>query len=563
MKKIISTALAAMLSLGCVSMAACGGIGSTDDNVVSDDKTINVRLYKAGFGDTFIYELKKNFEAVYAEEGYKMNVLTPTYGSAGTPMVQEMSRGYDKTKIDLYITGAITPNMVSPDGEYGEVCEDLEELVWNQTAINYDGTESETVISERLLSDYEPFLRADNGTMYGFNWAQSSAGIVVNTKKLSAYGVTELPRTSNELFEVFDMIKNGVPGLIEGSEKTKTYPITYNLAMGSGGAATYQICALTSWLSQYDIDTFNEFLRMQTKEGGVWTDLEEGYKVFENENLKDVLEASYQLMEMEYAAFGSATHTLDQAQGLIMKDANKQNNAIFMLNGDWFLNEVKANYSKNLQNISFMNMPVISALGVKLFGEGTSYGLPEAECDELLSYICKLVDENKTIEEIITLVETEKGITLTQEDAQAVATARGVGVARGIEHLALITKGSTKKDIAGLVLRMMASDDFAETFMKLANASSPYTKDVKTQSTYKFVNDAQAIVSNRHYRAVNARIQGLRFDVMKSDAFIPGVSNLALHLYNKAPNESYADAAETLYKNCNATALSAWNNYKK
>jgi ABC-type glycerol-3-phosphate transport system substrate-binding protein len=302
---------------------------------------------------------------------------------------------------------------------------------------------------------------------------------------------------------------------------------------------------------------------MQTLENGVWTDMEDAYKVFENENLKDVLEAYYQLMDMEYAAFGSATHTLDQAQGLIMKDANKQNNAIFMLNGDWFLNEVKANYSRNLDNVTFMNMPVISALGVKLFGEGTAYNLPEAECDELLSYACKLVDENKTIEEIITLVQTEKGITLTQEDAQAVATARGVGAARGIEHLAFITKGSTKKDIAGLVLRMMASDDFAETFMKLANASSPYTKTVKATSPYKFVNAAQAIVSNRHYRAVNFHIEGLRFKVIKSVAYLPGISNVALHLYNKAPNESYADAAETLYKNINATVLAAWNEYKQ
>lgn len=570
MKKIIATTMAFLLSMGCVAMAGCGGSGDNGDDgnngaaVVNDEKTVNLRLYKAGFGDAFIYELKKNFEAVYAEEGYKINVLTPTYGSAGTAMVQEMSRGYDKTGVDLYITGAITPNMVSEYGEYGLVCEELEESVWNQTAINYDGTESETVISERILSDYEPFLRADNNKMYGFNWAQTTAGMVVNTKKLSAYGITELPRTTNELFEIFDKILYGIDGVIGGSEETKTYPLTYSLTSGSGGGSGYQNCSMLSWFSQYDIDTYNEFLRMQTKTENGWVDMEDGYKVYQNENLLKSLTAGYQLMDVEYSAYGSKTQTLDQAQGLLMKDTmNKQNNAVFMLNGDWFLNEVKANYSKNLHDVTFMNVPVISSLGVDYFGAGTKYNLSDEACDELLSYICKLVDENKTIAEIIASVKAEKGIDLSEEDAQKVATARGVGFARGIEHLAFITKDSTKKDIASLVLRMMASDDFAETFMAKANASSPYTKDVKTVSEYKFVNDAQKITSNIHYRAVNSRVQGLRFKAMRTDAFILGTSNLALTLYDRNEKETYAEAAQKLFDNCNAKVLAAWNDYFK
>ena len=165
MKKPISIMLAAMFACGFV---AAGAGCQTKDDVVDNAQTINVRLYKAGYGDAFIYELKQKFEAAYADEGYKMNVLTPTYGSAGTAMIQEMSRGYENTKIDLYITGAINPNQVSPLGEYGEVCEDLRELVYNQTAIAYDGTEEATV-AEKLMDEFEPFMVADNGKMYGLN----------------------------------------------------------------------------------------------------------------------------------------------------------------------------------------------------------------------------------------------------------------------------------------------------------------------------------------------------------------------------------------------------------
>lgn len=559
MKRTASVLLAATMSLGFVAL----GTGcQTSDKVSKDPKTINVRLFKAGFGDTFIYELKQKFEAVYADEGYKMEVMTPTYGSAGTAMVQEMSRGYNETQIDLYITGSITPNMVSKIGEYGEVCEDLRNDVFNQTAINYDGTETSEKISDRIMSDFVPFTVSDDNIMYGFNWAQTTAGMVVNTKKLAAYGVTELPRTTNELFDIFDMILNGTNG-VAGSAETLTYPITYNLTKGSGGASTYQDCALASWLAQYDIDTYNEFWRMQTNEDGAWVDLDNAYTVFENENIKDVLEAAYQLMDSKYAAKGSATHKLDQAQGLIMKDANKQNNAIFMLNGDWFLNEVKANYSSKLHDIEFMNVPVISALGVKLFGEGTKYALSEEKCDKVLSYMCKLVDENKSLDEIKSGVQTEFGVTLDDADVQAVATARGVCFARGIEHLAFVTKGSTKKDIAALVLRMMASDDFAETFMRTANASSPYAKDIKTESQYKFVNQAKNLATNVHYRAVNSRINGLRYDVMKSDYMFPGESNLALSLYNRAASVSYEDAANSMYTNSIAKAKELWDVYKK
>lgn len=558
MKKPISLLLAAVCAVGMVGAVGC----QTEDVVVDNAETINVRLYKAGYGDAFIYELKQKFEAYCAKEGlnYKMNILTPTYGSAGTPMIQEMSRGYEKTKVDLYITGAIIPNQVSPLGEYGEVCEDLSELVLNQTAIGYDGTEEEVII-EKLADDFEPFMVADNGKTYGFNWAQATAGMVVNTKKLAAYGITELPRTTNELFEIFDTVYNGIPGVIEGSDKTKTYPITYSLTTGLGGASGYNTCALESWFAQYDIETFKQFARMEKNVDGQYVGLEDAYKVFDNENLKEVLEAGFQLMDMKYSAYGSSTQTLDQAQGLIMKDAKKQNNAIFMLNGDWFLNEVKANYATKLHDVEFMNVPVISALGVKLFGSDTKYALSDAACDELLSYMCKLVDENKSLQEIIASVQTEKGIALDEADAQAVATARGVVYARGIEHQAFITKGCTKKHIAALVLRMMASNDFAETFLAKSNALTPYTSSLQGESQYKFINETKALSENVHFRAVNARIQGLRSKVMKSDYMFPAMDNLSMYLYSKASSKSYKDAAKELYESSLAKAKTAWEEY--
>ncbi len=558
MKKIISVILACMLSLGCLSLgASC----KKKTNIVEDPKTINIRLYKAGFGDLFIYELKQKFEKVFAKEGYKVNVLKPSSSSAGTPMVQEMSRGYKKTKIDLYVTGAIWPNHVSKEGQYGEVCEDLEELVFNKTAIDYSGNESEKKISELMHPDLVPFLRADDGTMYGFSWAQTSAGMVVNTSKLADYGITELPRTTNEMFECFDAIRNGANGL-GTSEQTKTYPVTYNLAEGAGGATTYQNSAFKQWIAQYDIDWYNEHLRMQTENSdGTWTNMQDGWEIFGDERITDALEVGIKFMAEKYAAPNSTTHDLDQAQGLIMAENDgRGNNAVFMLNGDWFLNEIKANYKDQLGDIGFMNVPVISAFGVKLMGAGTRLNLSPDKCDDVLSYACKLVDEGKTIDEIIAGVAENQGVNLNKDEAEAIAEARGICFSRGIEHLAFITKGSTKKEIASLFLRMMASADYANTFLLKANGSTPYATST-VDPAYEFISQARALVANPYFRAINGRVQGIRREILTHDYFLPvaGASNIALVLRGKTGNAR--EEATLLQEEAVATAKKYWDSY--
>ena len=64
MKKAISLFLSLATVLGTVSFGACTTTTGGNNNISSDDKTINVRLYKAGYGDTFLYEFKEKFEEV-------------------------------------------------------------------------------------------------------------------------------------------------------------------------------------------------------------------------------------------------------------------------------------------------------------------------------------------------------------------------------------------------------------------------------------------------------------------------------------------------------------------
>ena len=43
--------------------------------MVDNEQTLNIKVYKSGFGDTFVYAWIDQFEEMYTTEGYKINVV--------------------------------------------------------------------------------------------------------------------------------------------------------------------------------------------------------------------------------------------------------------------------------------------------------------------------------------------------------------------------------------------------------------------------------------------------------------------------------------------------------
>lgn len=505
--------LACVMSLFCsLSMAACGG--GHGDKVVDDGKTINVRVFKGGYGADWVYELADNFEKAYANEGYRVNILKPASDMRGSVALSEIAQGVGSTGVDLYITGNVDPEMVGVNNEYSQnkaLVEDVEEIVLNQKPISYDGTEENVTIKEKLNSEILPYLKDSTDTYYAVPYINTAAGFVVNTRKLATYGL-DLPKTTNELLDCFSKIYLGFNG-VENSEKSGVFPITYVPGVENG----YSVCWLVTMLAQYDLEEFYQFMSMETvDEQGVATAMrEDGYKVFGYQGIEEMLTVAYAGFDPNIAAYGTTTQVLDQAQAQIMKDGG----AVFMCNGDWMLNEVKLNYKKYLNDIEFINFPVVSALGTKLFGNGTSYNLSDDKCDELLSYIIGLVDEQKTIDEIVSAVKTNKQVTIAAADAQEIAAARGVYYNRGTEHEAYITKDSPNKDIAALFLRMLASDDCAATIAEYANASSSYAKTENTWTQYKFTKQASKVTTSQYAVVVRGENSGFRKSLQISPLF--------------------------------------------
>lgn len=488
------------LLLTCIVLSAAFVMtGCKRDKTVVDEKVVNVRVYKGGYGADYIYELKKYFEAAYADEGYKVNILTPSFDMSLNVALTEMAQGNAETGVDLYFTGGVFVNQVSEDGEYGLLVEDLTEEVWNKPAIKFDGTEEDVNIIDKIPEGVEPYLTDSKGRKLGFNYMQSVGGMVVNTRKLAKYGL-ELPKTTNELFECFDAIYLGANG-IPNSEESTTFPITY--VSGTNG---YTTCFLEAMMAQYEgLKNYNKFYSMLNDDGSEMID--DGYEVFKMDGLKEMLKVAYRTFDNRIAAYGSTTQSVDQAQAKMMKDGN---DAVFMCNGDWMLNEVKMNYKNALNDISFINFPVISALGIKLFGSGTDYNMSDEQCDELLSYIVGLVDENKSIDEIIAAVKSEKNVTITEYEAGAIAEARGIYYSRGVDLMAYVTKDAVGKEPAMALLRMYASDDFSKVVTKTTNGLSAFARADDYETEYSFVDDVVNIVTNRYTSIIRTQSSGLR-----------------------------------------------------
>ena len=561
----------ALLLSGVLMLASVGSLASCGGEIEVDETTIVVKTRRAGFGTDWLYELKGKFEAAYAEEGYKVQIMYPDNAIKGPTLIQELALGYDETKVDLYISTDVTPDQVGALGDYGVLVENIEKSVYNQPAIAYDGTEETKTVREKIRAEAVSYMTDTNGELYAYSWAQTSAGLVVNTRKLAAYGL-EIPKTTNEMFDCFDKIYCGYNG-IENSIESGTYPITY-VSGGSG----YGLVFLYALMAQYDIDEYNKFWTfMTTEETGASVQLsdEACQELFDDPMLLEMMKVAYRTFDLNISAPGSASQGVDQAQAKIMGDVD---GAVFMLNGDWMLNEVKLNYEDELDDIDFINFPVVSAVGTKVFGSGTAYNFNDAKCEELLSYIVGLVDENKSIDEIIAAVKAEKNVDIAEEDAKEIARARGVTYSRGVEHVAYITKGTPKKDIASLFLRMMSSDDFGETFSRTANGTSPYCAKVNTTSPYKFVGNASKIPANQYFSLVSqfgslkgyrGRIGGGLLSMFTTEDHIPNyiTASSTASMYtasgtrNGNTDSVYTAAAEKFLADEKTSVKNSWADY--
>jgi len=354
--------------------------------------------------------------------------------------------------------------------------------VYNAKAINFDGTESERTIKDSSEDIHNYVSSGDD--FYAYYWYQVPSALVVNTSLLAEYpAITEFPRTTDELFEMYDIILNSYG-------EVGAYPI----AWAGDNAYGYTLNPLfTHMVQMFGVKEYDELFALDYVLNEDGTVKRDGWKKTASPELLDILEVYFHLFDTEYSTVGSLAQRHDDAHAQVM-----MNRAVFTFDGSYFINEVREDFSNKLNNVDFIKVPVISALGVKLGLDGNG-GADEAKCDEVLSYMVKLVDSGKTTAQIKTDTESACSVVLTNEQVNRVYEARRSGYF-ALRSSAYISNESSeqKTEIAKLFLRMLASQDAADLKAKYGLFSA-YATGKLAGDELTFIKSAQEIAATTDY----------------------------------------------------------------
>ena len=541
---ILMTAL-----FGCSLLAGCGGARGAD----RDPKTLNIAMAESGYGSGWVTEIGEAFEKLYALQGYKVNLLKPRSTLTGRTALSEMRLGI-ASGVDLWlVTGVTIPDAL--DEEYGVCVEKMTDM-YEQKPINFDGSEGQTALKDLYKSRLLWTATDEAGDFWSYAFSESVRGLVCNAKVLQDYGITEMPRTTNELFDCYDKIYNGANGK-KGSTSTGVYPTTW----GGNNAYGYTLSTLWPHLAQLmGVAAYEDFADLNYLRDDLQK-LASGYEVYDGIE-QDVVEAvKVYLKEYDvvYSTPGSSTQKHDVAHARLVLER-----AAFTTDGEYFYNEIRTNFPDKVGNLKFIPIPMISYLGQKLQLDGT--GTDAAKCDKILSHMIKLIDEGKSAAQIKSEISTQFSVTISDEQVARVTEARHTNFGSYNATGGYITKNSEKADIAKLFLRMMASRDGAKVLAKYGMLSA-YEKAEASDFASDFSKSALEISKNSvHYVDYNGKTGSLR---TKMNLFIlPGYNaTLPVQVAEQfgvvdSPNKrNYAEMAQAVYDKAEAEVRTNWKTY--
>lgn len=449
----------AALLLACTSMVSMVTMTSCFGGKEKDAKVLTVKVYKAGYGDTFVHAWKEDFEAMYAAEGYKIDIAESNVNLTGAPVTNELIMGKNNTT-DLYITGNAAPSSLwklSEDEEMDMVAANLNDVM-NSYPIKKDKTEETTKIADKLLDGYAQYFMW-KGSYYCFPYYSSPVGLVVNPQAYKkVMGDVAYPNTTDELLAAISEI-----------ESKKSSTSVYPLAFAGDNAFSYMYGVEDVWVAQYEgTDYYKEFVSYNGVESA-----EEAAAMYDKDGWKESLKIVKEMQQTKNMANGSSGFKHTEAQGNLVLGQ-----AAFMVTGAWLQNEMYANYANEVVGMEMIKTPIISALGTKI-------GL---KSDATLSQLVACIDEGKNFAETKAAITAE---TITEEQYNAVAKARGVFYDWGVPAQIVVNSYSPNVELAKLFLRYIASDDAAQRayaastlITPYASSSVDYTKDPTKYTTF-------------------------------------------------------------------------------
>ena len=482
----ITKRILATLLIGIMGVATLTGCKAKETTV--EENVVRIRVYDAGYGTDHLNAIISQFEQTYADKGYKIVIdkANSTYDEA--TVSKELSVGFKKNKIDMYYASHMSNEKIVNKYVQGSV-DNIADLtdVFESAPINVDGSEAEGTLKERLIDGYWDCLQMDlsyaktqnaafgeyEGKNYVVPFYSQPAGFIMNTEKMEQAGL-ETPKTTNELLACVDTINAKREG---GDESfANTYPVSWS----GGEAYNYWRAIYDVWYAQCEgIDAYDDFFRLSS-----YADkFTESHKVYETEGWKQV----YNLMAVMLDDDNAPADTLSM-DAVSAQDRLLVGKSVFAPCGAWLKSEMGTEYLTDMEHCVLIKTPVVSQVGINLGLDGKN-GTDAALCEKVLSTVVGLIDEAKSVDEIISSVSGSYAVTLTKEQVEAVQTARGI-YQETKDSGWVVAEDSPSIDICKLFLRFLANEYSVGMTMELASVTSAFSKGYEFEDTGNVFDDS-------------------------------------------------------------------------
>lgn len=453
MKKMrISLLAVALAVVTAFSFTGCA-VGKVDDS----DKTVEVLIYNAGYGIDWFNKIADDFKAVT-----DYNVVTKEVASNDN-FESILRAGGSNTTTDLFIVCDAFGRYIDFGSKMVsgyEYCLEPLDDVYNHTP---EG-ESKT-IGEKMWKDYRDSYLFDveiggkqEQHYYVAPWASGFSGLMYNKKVYADAGLSGTPRTTAELLEYADKVKESGKYAFYHSSESGYWEYLFN-----------------TWWGQYEtLKGVSNFYNAKISDSAI-PDAVSSMGIFDQKGILKSLEAVAACLDPSKGYAESTVEALDYAT---VQARFLNGNGAMMPCGDWLENEMKKISKVDTSNIMPMRTPVISAIADKLSFAADSETVRETNLRALVDYADGGAKPTYAEESTV------------DADAAIVSAARKVTYTIGNSHQAVIPVYATAKEGAKEFLKFMYSDKNLAEYMKRTSGSMlPFNIDYKNVDGYSEFSD--------------------------------------------------------------------------
>lgn len=466
----------------CATMAMTGFVGCKKDDVANDENTLEIYAKESGYGVQWLHKVAEEFEKEYPE--YTVVIETEKGVDRAADM---LTAGPDITTADLLFVSKLTELIHSGKNGlkgYDNVAENLTEMY--NTTVPGENVKLKDKANKDIMGMTAIEVETSEGVWedqwYTFAYESGLAGIVYNKTMFEEKGV-EVPRTTEELYDVCDALKTGISPMI-GS-----FSVSYLNSIAS------------IWWAQYEGKA--EFERFWNP-----TSLDD-YDTIDQKGRLYSFQIQNQIYKPDYHRLHGDALDLNYSESQA-KFITRE--AAMLFCGDWFENEMKPIIEEyqskgNNDQYSMMKTPVNSAIVDKLsfwddeqdyseiFQAARSTAPDQAKLQIIKDADAKLLQ----IIDYIDGVTTEKPDFATDPDIAIVREARNLTCAYGAGSQGVIPAYATAKEAAKKFLLFLATDKMQRVVAQnCSGAVMPYGYDPIQDDEVQlssFATDVQAIMN--------------------------------------------------------------------